>query len=275
MSWPHADEPTVIMGSGSLSPRNLIRGKASGTIELMPHIDDHDGQVIAARSSRMLLYGAMLADTWIPCDLVMFGDPDGADAKDTSDAVEGGCFLSLGLFISSRRRSIVAAMATFAGSDAVGDQLDSRSSDRPRKPWQYCRSPSISMISDGISTPARDLLPELMALGMFLTAKSVDSERWRAKTDEDFCIIGGVAVLVFGAVAAASRRQFQLCRPGVDHTDYAAYAGLGRARYMTASGATRQVTRARAKYGTMSIVSVLCSPASVATTIFGTRKNKR
>ena len=97
----------------------------------------------------------------------------------------GGCFLSLGLLISSlTKNQIVAGFLTFVVflmlwiinwfAESSGPTMR-RSSERT------CRSPSTSTTSRRgiIDTKHVVYYLSFITFGLFLTAKSVDSERWR------------------------------------------------------------------------------------------------
>ena len=97
----------------------------------------------------------------------------------------GGCFISVGLLISSlTKNQIVAGIVTFAvflmlwvinwlarlvRADDAGDAVVT------------CRSPSTSTTSRKGIIDTKHLVYYLsfITFGLFLTAKSVDSERWR------------------------------------------------------------------------------------------------
>ena len=97
----------------------------------------------------------------------------------------GGCFISLGLFISSlTKNQIVAGMHDLRGVPAaVGHRLDRRArSARPgRTILTYL---SITEHFDDftkgmIDTKHLVYYLSFITFGLFLTAKSVDTERWR------------------------------------------------------------------------------------------------
>jgi ABC-2 type transport system permease protein len=135
----------------------------------------------------MLLYGAMLAVTLIHMAvLFIYGTPEWKPIATgyLGLLMMGGCFLSLGLFISSlTKNQIVAAMSTFAVflmlwvinwiSSFVG-------------PTTQAVLQTLSL-TDHFDDFAKGIIDtkhviyylSFMAFGLFLTAKSVDSERWR------------------------------------------------------------------------------------------------
>jgi ABC-2 type transport system permease protein len=97
----------------------------------------------------------------------------------------GGCFLSLGLFISSlTNNQIVAGVITFAVFLFLWiiNWIGSFSGPTVDKITQYL---SIVQQFDDFSKGVLDTshliyYVSFIAFGLFLTAKSVDSERWRA-----------------------------------------------------------------------------------------------
>ena len=113
-----------------ITMRTYSEEKRSGTIELLLTSPVTDVEIIMGKFlGAMLLYGAMLAVTLIHMSILfIFGEPEWKPIATgyLGLLLMGGCFLSLGLFISSlTKNQIVAAMATFGGlPDVVGDQLD-------------------------------------------------------------------------------------------------------------------------------------------------------
>ena len=97
----------------------------------------------------------------------------------------GGCFISLGLFISSlTKNQIVAGMVTFAVFlllwviTWIGSVAGPTGAERSRS---TCRSSTTSTTSQRACIDTTHLIYYLsfITFGLFLTAKSVDSERWR------------------------------------------------------------------------------------------------
>ena len=96
----------------------------------------------------------------------------------------GGCFLSLGLFISSlTKNQIVAAMATFAVFLMlwVINWISTFVGPTTQTVLQYLSlTEHFDDFAKGIiDTKHVIYYLSFMAFGLFLTAKSVDSERWR------------------------------------------------------------------------------------------------
>ena len=96
----------------------------------------------------------------------------------------GGCFLSLGLFISSlTKNQIVAAMATFAVFLMlwVINWIGTFVGPTTQSVLAYLSlTEHFDDFAKGIiDTKHVIYYLSFMAFGLFLTAKSVDSERWR------------------------------------------------------------------------------------------------
>ena len=171
-----------------ITMRTYSEEKRSGTIELLITSPLTDVEIILGKFfGAMLLYAAMLLVTMIHIGILfIFGDPEWKPIATgyLGLLMMGGCFLSMGLFISSlTRNQIVAAMATFAVflmlwviswiSTFVGPTMQAV--------LQYLSlTDHFDDFSRGIiDTKHVIYYLSFMAFGLFLTAKSVDSERWR------------------------------------------------------------------------------------------------
>jgi ABC-2 type transport system permease protein len=168
-----------------ITMRTYAEEKRSGTIELLLTSPVTDFQIIMGKFlGAMALYAVMLAVTMIHIAvLFFFGRPE---LKPIMTAylglfLLGGCFISLGLLISSlTRNQIVAGLVTFAVflllwiitwiSGPGGDQLT-----------QYLSIiDHLEDFSKGVvDTKHLIYYVSFITFGLFLTAKSVDSERWR------------------------------------------------------------------------------------------------
>jgi ABC-2 type transport system permease protein len=168
--------------------RTYSEEKRSGTIELLLTSPVSDFQIIMGKFlGAMALYAAMLAVTLIHIGILfVYGTPEW---KPIATAylgffLLGGCFISLGLFISSlTKNQIVAAMATFAVFlmlwviNWIGTFVG---------PTTQAVLAHLSL-TDHFDDFAKGIIDtkhviyylSFMAFGLFLTAKSVDSERWR------------------------------------------------------------------------------------------------
>ena len=135
----------------------------------------------------MGLYAAMLAVTLIHMGILfMYGNPEWKPVVTgyLGLLLMGGAFLSLGLFISSlTKNQIVAAMATFAVFLMlwVINWISTFVGPTTQTVLQYL---SLTEHFDDFAKGVIDTKHVIyylsfMAFGLFLTAKSVDSERWR------------------------------------------------------------------------------------------------
>ena len=168
--------------------RTYSEEKKSGTIELLLTSPLSDWQIILGKFlGAMALFAIMLLVTMIHIGLLfIYGNPEWKPILTAYFGLLllGGCFISLGLFISSlTKNQIVAGMITFAtflmlwiitwiGSFA-GPTFD-----------QLAQYLSIIDHLDDFSKGVLDTKHliyyfSFITFGLFLTAKSVDSERWR------------------------------------------------------------------------------------------------
>ncbi|HJP99533.1 MAG TPA: ABC transporter permease [Rhodanobacteraceae bacterium] len=171
-----------------ITMRTYAEEKRSGTIELLLTSPVTDVEIILGKFlGAMLLYGAMLAVTMIHIAILfMYGDPEWKPIATgyLGLILMGGCFLSMGLFISSlTKNQIVAAMATFAVFLMlwVISWISTFVGPTTQTVLQYLS------LTDHFDDFAKGVIDtkhiiyylSFMAFGLFLTAKSVDSERWR------------------------------------------------------------------------------------------------
>ena len=168
--------------------RTYSEEKRSGTIELLLTSPLTDFQIILGKFfGAMALYGAMLAVTLIHLGLLfVYGQPEWKPIVTAylGLLLMGGCFISLGLFISSlTKNQIVAGMVTFAVFLLLwiiswfGESAG---------PTGAAITSYLSIIDhfDDFSKGVIDTTHliyylSFITFGLFLTAKSVDSERWR------------------------------------------------------------------------------------------------
>jgi len=162
--------------------------KRSGTIELLLTSPLTDFQIILGKFfGAMALYSVMLAVTLIHLGLLFaYGHPEWKPIVTAYIGLllMGGCFISLGLFISSlTKNQIVAGMVTFAVFLLlwVITWIGSFSGPTVDKVTQYL---SIVDHYDDFGKGVLDTTHliyyvSFITFGLFLTAKSVDSERWR------------------------------------------------------------------------------------------------
>ena len=171
-----------------ITMRTYSEEKRSGTIELLLTSPVTDVQIIMGKFvGALLLYCAMLAVTLIHMAILfIFGDPEWKPIATgyLGLLLMGGCFLSLGLFISSLTKNpIVAAMATFAVFLMlwVISWISTFVGPTTQTVLQYLSlTEHFDDFAKGIiDTKHVIYYLSFMAFGLFLTAKSVDSERWR------------------------------------------------------------------------------------------------
>jgi ABC-2 type transport system permease protein len=171
-----------------ITMRTYSEEKRSGTIELLLTSPITDLQIILGKfAGAMLLYLAMLAVTIIHIAMLfVFGNPEWKPIATgyLGLILMGGCFLSIGLFISSlTKNQIVAAMATFAVFLMlwVISWIATFMGPTAQAVLNYLS------LTDHFDDFAKGVIDtkhviyylSFMAFGLFLTAKSVDSERWR------------------------------------------------------------------------------------------------
>jgi ABC-2 type transport system permease protein len=167
--------------------RTYAEEKRAGTIELLLTSPLTDWQIVLGKFlGALALYGITLAVTLIHMAILfVYGNPEW---KPIATAylglfLFGACFISLGMFISSlTKNQIIAGMATF-GVFLFLWVIN----------WIGSFYPSIEGITNYLSVVqhAEDFWKgvidtthliyyvSFIAFGLFLTAKSVDTERWR------------------------------------------------------------------------------------------------
>jgi ABC-2 type transport system permease protein len=172
----------------AITMRTYAEEKRSGTIELLLTSPITDTEIILGKFlGAMGLYASMLAVTLIHVGLLFwFGNPEW---KPIASAylgllLMGGCFISVGLLISSlTKNQIVAGVVTFAVFlmlwviNWIGVFVG---------PTAQAILSHLS-ITDHFDDFSRGVIDtkhlvyyiSFISLGLFLTAKSVDSERWR------------------------------------------------------------------------------------------------
>ncbi len=168
--------------------RTYAEEKRSGTIELLLTSPITDFQIIMGKFlGAVALYVIMLAVTLVHLALLfIYGNPEWKPIFTAYIGLLllGSCFISLGLLISSlTKNQIVAGMVTFAVFLMlwVITWIGSFSGPTVDKLTQYL---SIIDHYDDFGKGVLDTTHVIYYLsfitfGLFLTAKSVDSERWR------------------------------------------------------------------------------------------------
>jgi ABC-2 type transport system permease protein len=171
-----------------ITMRTYSEEKRSGTIELLLTSPVSDLEIILGKFlGAMGLYAAMLGVTAIYIGLLfLLGNPEWKPviAGYLGLLLMGGCFISVGLLVSSlTKNQIVAGMATFAVFLFlwVINWIGENAGPTTREIVSYLS------ITEHFTDFARGIIDtkhliyylSFITFGLFLTAKSVDSERWR------------------------------------------------------------------------------------------------
>ena len=171
-----------------ITMRTYAEEKRSGTIELLLTSPLTDLQIIFGKFlGALALWGTMLAVSMIHIAILFaFGRPEWKPLVTgyLGLLLLGGCFISVGLFISSlTKNQIVAFMVTFSVFLLlwVITWIGSFSGPTVDKLTQYLSI--VDQFDDFgkgvIDTSHIIYYLSFITFGLFLTAKSVDSERWR------------------------------------------------------------------------------------------------
>jgi gliding motility-associated transport system permease protein len=171
-----------------ITMRTYAEEKRSGTIELLLTSPVTDFQIIVGKFLGALgLYIAMLLVTLLYIAILfLYGHPEWRPlvAAYLGLLLMGGAFLSLGLFISSTTdNQIVAGIISFVVflllwivgwfADSAGPTVG------PITSWLSITEHFEDFSKGVIDTKHVLYYLSLITFGLFLTAKSVDSERWR------------------------------------------------------------------------------------------------
>ena len=171
-----------------ITMRTYSEEKRSGTIELLLTSPVSDVEIILGKFlGAMGLYAAMLGVTAIYIGILfLLGNPEWKPvvAGYLGLLLMGGCFISVGLLVSSlTKNQIVAGIATFAVFLFlwVINWMGENAGPTSREIVTYLS------ITEHFSDFARGVIDtkhlvyylSFITFGLFLTAKSVDSERWR------------------------------------------------------------------------------------------------
>jgi ABC-2 type transport system permease protein len=171
-----------------ITMRTYSEEKRSGTIELLLTSPLTDLEIIVGKFlGALALYGAMLIVTMLYMAILFrIGNPEWRPivAGYLGLLLMGGCFLATGLFISSlTKNQIVAGFLTFATFLMLWiiNWIGESSGPTTRDLVNYL---SITEHFDDFSRGIIDTKHvvyylSFITFGLFLTAKSVDSERWR------------------------------------------------------------------------------------------------
>jgi ABC-2 type transport system permease protein len=171
-----------------ITMRLFAEEKRSGTIELLVTSPVSDLEIVLGKwLGAMLLYGAMLALTMISfATLFAYGKPDWRPLVIgyLGLLLQGGCLLAIGTFISTcTKNQIVAGVAGFGVALLLWvlnwNDFDSSISS---KVLSYL---SVLSHMDSFTKGVLDLKDivyylSMITFGLFLTARSLESIRWRA-----------------------------------------------------------------------------------------------
>jgi len=171
-----------------ITMRTYSEEKRSGTIELLLTSPVSDVEIILGKFlGAMALYGSMLAITVIHIGLLFsYGNPEWKVVVTgyIGLLLMGGCFISVGLLISSMTKNqIVSGMVTFAVFLLlwVINWIASFTGPTTQSVLNYLS------ITDHFDDFTRGILDtkhliyyfSVMSFGLFLTSRSVDTERWK------------------------------------------------------------------------------------------------
>lgn len=168
--------------------RTYSEEKRSGTIELLLTSPLTDVQIVMGKFlGAFVLYAGMLAPTLVHIGfLFLFGNPEWRPVATGYAGVllMGGCFLSLGLFISSlTKNQIVAGMITFAVFLMfwVINWISSFSGPTMQTVLNYVSiTEHLNDFTRGVvDTKHLVYYASFIVFSLFLTVRSVDTERWR------------------------------------------------------------------------------------------------
>ena len=171
-----------------ITMRTYSEEKRSGTIELLLTSPVSDVEIILGKFfGAMGLYAGMLGVTLLYIAILFwYGNPEWKPiaAGYLGLLLMGGCFISVGLLISSlTKNQIVAGIATFAVFLFlwVINWMGETAGPTAREIVSYL---SITEHFDDFARGVIDTKHlvyylSFITFGLFLTAKSVDSERWR------------------------------------------------------------------------------------------------
>lgn len=171
-----------------ITMRTYAEEKRSGTIELLLTSPLTDVQIVVGKFLGALgLYAAMLLISMIHFALLFaFGRPEWKPLLTAylGLLLFGGCFIAVGLFISSlTRNQIVAGAATFGVFlllwviDWIGESMGPTAASVLK--YMSMTEHLDDFVKGVVDTKHLVYYVSFIAFGLFLTVRSVDSERWR------------------------------------------------------------------------------------------------
>jgi ABC-2 type transport system permease protein len=172
-----------------ISMRLFAEEKRQGTIELLITSPLHDLEIVIGKwLSAVLMYGALLVILLVDFSfLFIYGNPDWKPVVSGFIGVllQGACLLAFGTFISTLTRNQIVAGAIGFGLALVLWILNWTTSFGNTPVIQVLNYLSIVSHMDSFSRgviDTKDLIYyfSMIFLGLFLTARSLESLRWRA-----------------------------------------------------------------------------------------------
>ena len=172
-----------------ISMRLFAEEKRQGTIELLITSPLHDLEIVIGKwLSAVLMYGALLVILLVDFSfLFIYGNPDWKPVVSGFIGVllQGACLLAFGTFISTLTRNQIVAAAIGFGLALVLWILNWTTSFGNTPVIQVLNYLSIVSHMDSFSRgviDTKDLIyyVSMIFLGLFLTARSLESLRWRA-----------------------------------------------------------------------------------------------
>jgi ABC-2 type transport system permease protein len=173
-----------------ITMRLFAEEKRSGTIELLATSPVRDFEIIFGKwAASLLLYACMLAVAGLSvATLFFYGKPDILPILTgfLGLLLQGGCLLAIGTFLSTTTRNqIIAAAATF-GISLLLWVMDWPASVDPTAAWAKALGylsviTHLEPFTKGV-IDSKDVIffVSMIFLGLFLTARSMESLRWRA-----------------------------------------------------------------------------------------------
>jgi len=171
-----------------ITMRTYAEEKRTGTIELLLTSPLTDTQIVLGKFlGAVALYATMLAVTWIHIGILfVYGNPEWKPIVTgyLGLLLMGSAFMSIGLLISSMTRNqIVAGVVTFSVLLLLWT-LNWMSESSGPTAQKVLSALSITERFDDFSKGVISVshlvyYASFITFGLFLTAKSVDSERWR------------------------------------------------------------------------------------------------
>ncbi|MBV9760570.1 MAG: ABC transporter permease subunit [Acidobacteriaceae bacterium] len=172
-----------------ISMRLFAEEKRQGTIELLVTSPVHDVEIIIGKwLSAVLMYGALLVVLLADyAFLFVYGNPDWKPVATgfLGILLQGGCLLAFGTFISTLTRNQIVAGAVGFALALVLWILNWTTSFGNSDTVQVLNYLSIVSHMDSFSRgviDTKDLIyyVSMIFFGLFLTARSLESLRWRA-----------------------------------------------------------------------------------------------